>query len=286
MRRRGIALLLVLAIVAVTLTGLTLLVRSHTTRMLSVRLNSHEQLLDEVRTVAESLAERWLAEDAAQAVASLEIPSITVLEDRIPIGEDKVIVSIIAFDRQGMLSMEAAKSVVGSRALARLSPGVKARLETIASEARRATGLDDLAQLLNSNSQVYPSADDKSPAVEAIGAFIAMPASGVENAININTAPARLLEAVMRDLGRGGIEELLEARDQGAWTATTNLAPGAEETSGGGDGFRLTDASSGWSFRIDLEIEGLRRSWWLVYDLEQGRDGQLWRRTQRLAIDH
>ena len=96
--------------------------------------------------------------------------------------------------------------------------------------------------------------------------------------LNVNTAPLPLIEVSLRLLGRGGLEQIIQARSEGKFFVES-VVPGSKSSS---DEPRLVSVSNAWAFRIDVRVEGVRRSWWVVYRRESAASS--WRCVQRLAI--
>ena len=131
---------------------------------------------------------------------------------------------------------------------------------------------------------VYPiqtneSSNESKGAVQVdttfIGSSIATHNPGL---INVNTSPVNLVEAAMRTAGMGGLEQIIQARSQGKLAN----APSPDPRTGNDEEMKvqLTSVSSVWSFRIDVEVGPLQRSWWAVYV----RNGSQWECVQRLVI--
>jgi len=97
--------------------------------------------------------------------------------------------------------------------------------------------------------------------------------------LNVNTAPATLLEDALRLAGLGGFDRVLAARHEGAPASLSLLASiGDNERSAPS---RFVGASPSWGVRIDARVGTVRRSWWEVWVNTSSR----WEVAQRLAID-
>jgi hypothetical protein len=98
--------------------------------------------------------------------------------------------------------------------------------------------------------------------------------------INVNTAPVELIEAAMRSSGMGGIEQIIAARAQGKLAVAPHRESLPNKQS---NRIQFAAASAIWSFRIDIHVGPLRRSWWATYS-RTGRQASGWECIQRLAI--
>ena len=89
-----------------------------------------------------------------------------------------------------------------------------------------------------------------------------------------------LVEAAMRLAGRGGLEQIVAARKIGKpANAGSQIAPTKS-----GEKFipQIVSSSTCWSFRIDIHVDVLWRSWWATYKINNNTGK--WECVQRLAI--
>jgi hypothetical protein len=89
-----------------------------------------------------------------------------------------------------------------------------------------------------------------------------------------------LLEAALRDAGRGGLEAILAARSEGRQVPIPTAASDANDTAANGIGERFVSVSDAWAFRVDARVGRVRRSHWLQYRPQESK----WRCVQRLFI--
>ena len=97
----------------------------------------------------------------------------------------------------------------------------------------------------------------------ALGACVATHNPG---SVNVNTAPMKLVDAALRQAGRGGIEQILQARTEGKQASVADEGRGRR----GSSRLAILGTSTAWAFRIDGGVGPLTRSWWAVY--EPGHD--------------
>ena len=121
------------------------------------------------------------------------------------------------------------------------------------------------------SSQLYYKIDEYPT---AIGSVIATHSN---NTINLNTAPLNVIEQALRSAGRGGLEVVQAARAEGR---AANLGDLQVNQSSKRQTIKLTNSSNAWSFRIDIRVGTLHRSWWITYTRIKSK----WECAQRLAI--
>ncbi|MEQ8764771.1 MAG: type II secretion system protein GspK [Planctomycetota bacterium] len=288
--RRGAALLVVLATMTVTLGSVALVARlASTARVARQQINATWRG-DELRQAAALAIESWLFEQSDGVVldSAIQRPVVPVLFDQLKIRDQVWTLRITAWDQCGMLPLELLRP--GSPIRSALPEGVRAALdrEQLPSQAR--AGLDLFASeeqlvfpeapshpitrfgsLEREGGRTVPSTRRDSSGLR-LGDLVATHNSSGH--INVRTAPAEVLETVFRGLGIGGLEPVLAARDNEE--SPQFSAP----ASGGSSRLGLTQKSDAWSFRIDVAIDGLRRSWWVTYQ----RQGAQWKRVQQLVI--
>lgn len=101
--------------------------------------------------------------------------------------------------------------------------------------------------------------------------------SGGGGRINVNTAPREVVEQALRAAGRGGLELVLAARVEGRSVSLGDLRVSSSSSRAAP---QIIGSSFAWSFRIDVQVGPLRRSWWAVYMKARST----WECVQRLAI--
>ncbi len=311
-RRRGAALLIVLAtlvmVVTATVGVATMASTTKSHRLIAERTMIADDLLD----VAERPILDWLARESTEIVLPPDVttPMVTVLHDVWQDQGARYQLQITAWDQCGMVPILVGRSGSPLRLavplevlhlLDRLSlrRNETAGLDLFVNSARSADRIDVFPEPELTEPQYFggATADDTQPADTtaswesssrvAIGAHIATHNPG---RLNVNTAPIELVRQAMRQAGRGGLDQIIDARSEGQ-LATLVGGPGAQ-----GDGRRggiqrrstlqVAGDSTAWAFRIDIGVGlprggAVRRSWWAVYVLAQESG---WECVQRLAI--
>jgi hypothetical protein len=112
---------------------------------------------------------------------------------------------------------------------------------------------------------------------ESFGAYVATHNPGH---LNVSTAPLVLLEAALRDAGRGGLEAILAARSEGRQAPIPTPASDRIDETRSNVGERFVSVSDAWAFRVDARAGRVRRSHWLQYRPQELK----WRCVQRLLI--
>jgi len=263
--RRGAALLLVLATLVLSTVSCAIAAQSAAVLRATRRADSATRIADDLLRAAEAPIQHWLTSSAPSAVLPLdaEEPRFEVLRDSITLGEFEAELTITAFDQFGMVPWHLAGS---ASPLASFIPVEAVRLARRDEESELPLGLDVFKhQDLPVGWRVYPVAVMDADRHTAIGALVATHNdsggdSGGRGRINVNTAPRKLLEAAMLDAGRGGIESMLDSRENGkAASFASHSSRHAQQS------ITLVSTSDVWSFRIDLRVGPVTRSWWCVY---------------------
>lgn len=269
---RGIALLLVLATLVLAVTAAAGLARVATAARLHAESARRAAVADALLDAAEAPILDWLHHHAGRTVLPPEAgsPRVAILDDAVEFGGQQCRITVTAFDQCGMMPASWRGAILPADVLDALDR---------AGEAFKAhPGLD----LLACDRPTYPGAQE-SP-VPAVGEVLAThnpPRAGKVSAVNVNTGPIPLLEAVYAARGLGGLEAVLEARAAGR-VASPGALKAPQDDPRIDEDIPLPVAMSGaWAFRIDCVAGGLRRSWWCVY----ADTGSNWERVQRLAID-
>jgi len=113
-------------------------------------------------------------------------------------------------------------------------------------------------------------------AASAIGQFVATHGS---NRLNVNTAPMEIVEAVFRLTGRGGVEQIAQDRDEG--NPVANVPPPAISNDSTATLPTLVTSSDTFAFRVDIRVNRVRPSWWMIYR-RGGERG--WSCVQRIPV--
>jgi len=287
-RRRGVALLLVLAMIILIVPVAVGFTQRAVLTDLEHRLSAQEEVAGSVRAQLEAgPLQTWLAGESAKEVLDLDArtPRIGVLNERWRLDGIAYEVRMTAWDQCGMAP--AAMLAAASPLRSAVPGGILERFDqaNAAKERREPAGLDQfgagsdpMAGDRSALRSAFPAPDEAD--VLSIGAWIATHPVGDSGSINVNTAPLPLIEAAMALAGRGGIEMIINARrdgrraplpaaiETGSQGAQPNLAP------------RLVGASNSWAVRIDVRVGSIQRSWWSVYRQSSGR----WECVQRLVI--
>lgn len=309
---RAAALLIVLVALILVVTASTTIARIASTVKVRRQFDARIVRADDLLEAAEQPILHWLNTKSASIVLPLDAaqPSADVLHDWIVIGngDDDLRLRIQAFDQCGMAPIEVARS--GSPVRLALPQDVLSALDQLILEPGQKPGLDLIVQSTSGGDEnnyandlaVFPDCRPVSPicygeqAIEqnetsyrsdlapqtgpqsAIGSSIATHNPGL---ININTAPIDLVEAAMRASNTGGLEQVIQARAMGKLASAPSSAQDGSQTDGSLPlKLQMTSSSPAWSFRIDIEVGPLHRSWWAVYV----RNGSQWECAQRLAI--
>lgn len=285
--RRGVALLLVLAVLMLVVPACMALARlasdAQLNRTDSQRLGDAEQLL----IAADGAILDWLSSESDGVVLPPDVtqPAVPVLNDRWTYNTRPLGLRITAWDQCGMVPARGPSAPLLASVLDASWRGAMAAL----------TNPDDrlgLDQYLGSEMIAFPTYAHETttyfgvrplkkekalPARPALGTFVATHSPNAGDApapINVNTAPRPLLEQAMRLALRGGIEEILEAREAGEQASVPSGDAESESR------IVLVGSSSVWSFRVDAMVGPVRRSWWAVYRESEGE----WRCAQRVPV--
>ena len=304
--RRGAALLIVLAALILTVTASVSLARLASTTKMQRTLDRAAIVADDLLRAAEAPIIAWLESESAQVVLPPEVesPRAEVLHDAWSDGKLAYELDITAWDQCGMVPIQLARS--GSPLRLALSADVRRALDQVKIKPNEPPGLDlFLARVISTDgdmrvfprslptqplvfkdpfapSAAQPSVDDDpsqadppaTSTVPAVGALVGTHSGG---RINVNTAPPDVVKHGLRAAGRGGLELVLAARADGRSVPLGDL-PVSSSSSRAAP--QIVGSSVAWSFRIDVQIGPLRRSWWAVYV----KSRSTWECVQRLAI--
>jgi len=283
---RGSALLFVLVALAVVMPACLGLARAVTTAKLDRELRHDEQLAQDLLAEADAPIQDFLARRAASIVlpTNVKYPASLVLDELWTSDPDARALSIVAWDQCGLASLDDARRATPMRmSLPRFVTEALAR-HRVGSDL---SGLDCFRNVggrspyppkptvnlgREGTALAWPTSTD-----ESLGAYVATHNPGH---LNVSTAPMALLEAALRDAGRGGLEAILAARSEGRQVPIPTAASDANDTAANGIGERFVSVSDAWAFRVDARVGRVRRSHWLQYRPQESK----WRCVQRLFI--
>lgn len=282
----GSALFFVLVALAVVMPACLGLARAVTTAKIDRELRRDEQIVQSLLAESDAPIQDFLIRRAPALVlpADVKYPATLVLDEAWTSGPDAIALSIVAWDQCGLVALDDAR---------RATP-MRLTLPRFATEAlARHRGGSDLPGL-----DVFRDVDAGNPfppmpnfEVERAGTTLAWPSSTGETLgayvathnpgqLNVSTAPMALLEAALRDAGRGGLEEILAARSEGRQAPIPTPASDAKDETGSNVGESFVSVSDAWAFRVDARAGRVRRSQWLQYRPQESK----WRCVQRLFI--
>jgi hypothetical protein len=288
---RGAALLMVLATLVILATATTILASNASWLQTQALIDHCTLFADDFHSAAEAPIQEWLSSESSKVVLPPEAvqPAIGILNDRLVINDLTCQVQITAWDQCGMIPFEMVAN--GSPLRQAIPVELLDLIDALRITSQDHFGLDQLVPtvLPLSDEGVYPSFHERTATPLAVGAMIATH-NTAPSRINVNTAPRALLEHSLLAAGRGGLEQIIQSRDDG------EVATVAGEVSRR-DGVdptlipQLVTTSDRWSFRIDVSIGPVRKSWWAVYApmtgrLTKGMNQYKWKCVQRLVISH
>ncbi|MFG0259456.1 MAG: hypothetical protein ACF8LK_03805 [Phycisphaerales bacterium JB041] len=275
-RQHGIALLLVLVALVLSVTAVAGLARVTATARMHHERDATTSLTRDLLHAAGAPILDWLERHAGRVVLPPEVssPRFLVLDDRFQVRGKPCRITITAFDQCGMVPFNQTEG-----RLAAALPSAAARLRAQAGRGwDEHPGLDLLGAAGHAH-PVFP--EPGAPDRTALGERLATHnpvRPGRPATLNINTAPFELVAAVyaMHDLG--GTDAVSDARAQGR--VASPGAARAPRTGGAGPRILPVSMSTAWAFRIDCRAGQSLESWWCVYI----DTGSSWERAQRLAI--
>ena len=287
---RGAALLIVLATLVILATATTILASSASWIQSRAHIDRCSVFAHDFLSAAEAPIQEWLSNQSSKVVLPPDAsqPAIEILNDRLDLNELTYELRITAWDQCGMVPFELARN--GSPLRQAVPLDVLDLIDAVQITTQDQFGLDQLIQTdsqLTDELSIYPSLQE--PAYVAIGAMIATHDTDPLR-INVNTATRWLLEHALRAANRGGLEQIIRSRSDGK-AATV----GGEVTRGRGGVEpelvpQLVSTSDRWSFRIEVSVGPVRKSWWAVYGPNAGSTKSVnqykWKCVQRLVISH
>lgn len=285
-RRRGVALLIVLAVLVITVPMVAAIAHHASLVRLESEIRSASHIADDLREAIESgFLPAWLESESADVVLppDVEVASVELVNESWSTIDHRCRVRITAFDQCGMVPI--AMTNAGNPLRLALPTDVLRQLDHAprAQSSQNRPGLDLFdgaipvgdpslnSSMLGSWVATHQTPMDQKRGTRETGAII-----------NINTAPVPLLKAAMRAAGRGGIEAIIgaRARHEPASTGMSVMTRTSTHGESPASQITFTNASGAWAFRIDIEVEQVNQSWWCVYE----RTSNGWECTQRLAI--
>lgn len=276
--RRGVALLLVLALVAGVLPIVALAASRSSAAVQLDRSRFDGAVADDLMQAATLPVVDWLRRDAPLVALppQAEQPMVRVLDDRFEIEGRPIEIRVTAWDLQGMLPADAVRAGTPLRLL--LPKDVRQRVDTLDADP---DGLDVFEPHAGER-LVFPSPSGQLPSLGALVSTSERPSAQPTVRLNVNTTPAPLLAQALRLAGRGGYEQIMERRAKGQ---RSGPPPAPEGDRTGSPRIVLTASSSSWGVRIDVRVGSVRRSWWTVWTRVSG-DWMLQRRTPILWEPH
>ncbi len=270
--RRGVALLVVLgfAVILLSIVG-SAVSRKCVHRIASRHIDCHRVHAD-LLDAAGLAIQRFLENDSENVVLApnIQAPRVEVMNDEFGADGRHCRVTITAIDECACLPLEMLRS--GSVLRGALPLEFAEILDRAFERVDLPSGLDELEQSSGTPS-IFPQLEGN----PALGDFVRPPQGGPSR-LNVNTAPRAILEAVCREHQRGGIEQILRAREEGK---KFRLASVARSTGDRTPRITLASSSDCWAFRIDIHIDGKCWSWWETHT----NNRHVWRLRQRYRID-
>ena len=317
---RGMALVLVLATLVIAVTVAAGVARLAALNSLHAKQAVSTRLSDALFLETEMPIRHWLEEESELVVLSdtVESPMVLILHDHLRIDQQTSIeLRITAWDQLGMVPWTAARrgsiirlaipndirqtiDQITDDEINRTNPGLDIFLRNKHGRTPifpiTATNTSDeliifntaqsslLQSALSTESNVLPSTIRATKNTLAVGEVIATHNHYTPPRLNINTAPLPLIEAAYRSVGRGGSDVIRQQRSKGKM-ASLRTAPANSERS---SDITFTNSSDIWSFRVDITVNDMTQSWWLIYQRNNRTrnriDDSPWRCVQRLLI--
>ncbi|MFI4883197.1 MAG: hypothetical protein ACIAQU_11495 [Phycisphaerales bacterium JB064] len=276
--RRGVALLLVLALIAGVLPIVAFAASRSSAAVQFDRSRFDGAVADDLMQATTLPIVDWLRRDAPLVALppQSEQPMVRVLDDRFELEGRPVEIIVTAWDLQGMLPADAVRAGTPLRLL--LPEDVCPRVDALETDP---DGLD-MFTTLEGERFVFPSPTAHELALGALVSTSERPSAQPMVRLNVNTTPAPLLAQALRLAGRGGYEQIMERRAKGQ---RSGPPPAPEGDRTGSPRIVLAASSSSWGVRIDLRVGSVRRSWWTVWTRISG-DWMLQRRTPILWEPH
>ncbi len=302
--QRGAALLIVLATLILVVGASVTIAAAASTHRLARKLARQTLVADDLLRAAEAPIMAWLGAESQRVVLPphAAAPQVEVLHDVFAVDATRSELRITAWDQCGMVPVDAARS--GSPLRLALPADVRQCLDRLTIPESVAPGLDLFLPVVEPGGvvSVFPVPADTEPLRFAASgeAVLPEPAPASEHGslkaaserlgigscvathnpglINVNTAPAEVLEAALRHAGRGGLEQIIAARSEGRLAPAPSGPPAGVAVRGAP---QPVATSASWAIRVDIAVGALHRSWWASYAQSSGAQ---WECVQRLAI--
>ncbi|MEM9066811.1 MAG: hypothetical protein AAGB51_15140 [Planctomycetota bacterium] len=283
LRRRGVALLLVIAVMLIGTSAAIVAARASTTTKLSARMSDQDWTAFGLLASTDEPIQWWLTEASSEIVLDPDVmsPRVPLLVDTLGLTRDTdATVRITAYDQCGMLPRPLAATLGEQLDLP------DRVVESLAS-SEPAPGLDTLPI----DTLPFPWPVGAKPAVgDLIATHNPLPSPNLQESsnttlqLNVNTAPRTVLDLVFEAAGLGNRQAVMSARSRGESAPTDLVLRQRAGDAGNAAGYliRLVSASDTWSFRIDIQVGSVHHAWWATYANDRGS----WRMVQRLAIPH
>lgn len=317
--RRGIAILLTMAMLVIVIVVVTALASRAASARFERELDRSTRLANELRRAADPVILDWLSEKSASVVlaADATTPDVMVLhhtwEDVSGAAVREYELRITAWDQCGMVPMRLAQGGSPLRlslpalVLEQIDQADTTQLEDsvgldcyldpasfsqvspfpLPSQSKPSTFSAALRTYVRSPPSLLPVDSDGPP---AIGSLLATHQSSVRRRqspaprINVNTAPLGLVEAALREAGRGGIELIRAAREDGRAALINHLPRRDSSVETGRATPELLESSDVWAVRIDIRVNRIQRSWWRVYQKTIAAPGELRSPSNHLTL--
>jgi hypothetical protein len=285
-QERGSALLYVLASMAIVLPAVVGLARTVTTSKLTAAIRRDETAVEDLLSQADAPIRDFLDHEARDLVLlpDARFPVVAVLDDTFDRDGKPVSLTIVTWDQCGLVPLDSARGATPLR-LALPRP-VVSTLDRV-KRTGELPGLDWFVEDGISHISPFPPTPTIAPTKEAtslcwptsldgvLGAHVATHSHGK---LNVSTAPIDVLEAALREDGRGGLDAIVAARSEHRQVPV----PAAASHSDDHESRRIefTSTSDCFAFRVDARVGRVRRSRWLVYQPSEG----IWHCVQRLLV--
>jgi len=288
-------LLIVMATLVLISAAAAICISASATIQAARRIQTCAMESDDLSRACDRPIQNWLETKSAKVVlpSTAARPCVEVLHDEWSAHGQQYEVAITAFDQCGMAPIGIARS--GSPLRSSLPSEVLRRLDAVSITADFVAGLDLFVDLLDEHRESSPfpcsTVADKSAMASCLGAMIATHNRDPVR-INVNTAPIELVQAALAMSGRGGIQQIIAARDQGKQAFA---AGGSMDAQSSKFALQLVSASTIWSFRVDIRVGPVLRSWWEIYEPRRREilqpsnskaksSQRKWECTQRLVV--
>ena len=280
-RRRGAALLVALLILVLVSSATIVIAGRATQHAAHARTRTSFQVMPLALSAASSAVSVWLQQEQANVVLPVDVstPAVNVLTSSIEIRGVTVTFQITGFDERGMI---AASTLIREPSLVRSVPPIFIEMiEEVHQSGSDPPGIDVLTGAWNSHPRRATNVFPRAKSTDRIGTQ-SQPTFGgsvslapVQPHVNVLTAPWPLIESIADALGRSDLDRIRSARESG----TIPSMPVA--TRRGDDGVPvLAVGSDRWAFRLDIQIDGVVRSFWSVWQ----RFDRSWNEVQRVII--